>query len=352
MTGLAKVGDVEDPLAPQSAKFAELSGAQRALLFVVSIDEQIATKILAELGERDLLELRRASATTEEIDAEAIIDVHRSFVQTIRDGVPTSLKGSAAYLRRIAGRAMGEGKVADVWEKAKAPPDGPVAELARLDTATVLPILQREHPQTLAVIFSLMDPERAGDLLGHFDFELQGEVLRRLASLKKVPDSVIRHIEDQFMAELDALGDVRHQDLDGVEVSANLLKRIDKDKAEELIDELSMTDQEAAEKVRKAMFTFENLIRVDTRGMQALLKEVTTDQLVLAMKTASDDLKEKIFASISSRASAALREELDLAGPTRVADVEAAQQAVVDAALRLEKDGRIAIAREGGGDYV
>lgn len=341
-----------DPLANQSVESANLTGAQKALLFIVSIDERIATRILGHMNERELRDMRRASVGTEEIDAAAIIDVHREFVREIRDGVPTSLKGSSAYLRRIAGRAHGEGKVADLWEKADDKAEGPVAELARLDTATVLPILEREHPQTLAVVFSLMDSGRAGELLGHFPDDLQTEVLRRLATLKKVPDTVVRHIEEQFKLELDALGDVSQVELDGVDATASVLKRIDAERAEELIDELAVVDEEAATRVRRAMFTFENLIRVDARGMQALLKEITTDQLVLAMKTASDDLKEKIFASVSSRASAALRDELELMGPVRLSDVEEAQQVVVQAALQLEKDGRISIAREGGGDYV
>ncbi len=334
-----------------SADIEHLGGAERAFLFLVSIDESIATRIISNLQQPELDRLRSVSEGLSEVAPSTLVGVYREFIKEVREGVPTSLEGSSAYLRRLTGKALGEGAAAQIWEGQREV-NGPVAELSALDTATVLPLLEREHPQTLAVIFSLMDPNRAGDLIQHFDSNTQSEVVRRIATLKKVPDSVVAQIEEQFAAELDALGDIRHVEVDGVEAAAALLRMVDGEKSEELIDELSLIDQEAAERVRRAMFTFENLLRVDIRGMQQLLKEVATDQLVIAMKTASDDMKEKIFASVSSRAAATIADELELLGPVRLADVEEAQQAVVAVALQLEKDGRIQIAREGGGDFV
>jgi flagellar motor switch protein FliG len=327
------------------------SGADRAFLFLVSIDESVATKIIGHLRNEDVELLRSASTTLDEVAPSTLIGVYREFIREIKDGVPTSLEGSGAYLRRLTGKAFGEGTAAQIWEGQREVV-GPVAELSSLDVATVLPLLEREHPQTLAVIFSLMDPARAGDLIGHFDSTTQSEVVRRIATLKKVPDSVVRQIEEQFAAELATLGDIRHIEVDGIEAAAALLRRLDSEKSEELIDELSLVDQAAAERVRRAMFTFENLLRVDTRGMQQLLKEVATDQLVLSLKTASDDMKEKIFASVSSRAAATIADELDLLGPVKLSDVEEAQQAIVAVAMQLEKDGRLQIARDGGGDLV
>ena len=349
---MSKLAKRDDDMLVQGGKgYDELPGAQRAMLFLVSIDESIATRILSRMSEHDVLQLRKASEGLHEIDPPAVISIYRSFIGEVRKGVPTSLKGSGAYLRRIAGKALGEGRIADVWERG-AIATGPVAELAKLDVPTVLPLLEREHPQTLAVVFSLMDPGRAGEILEHFESDQQGEVLRRMATVKKVPQEVLKQIEAQFAVELEALSNVSSAELDGIEAATSVLKRLEPQKADELIDELSLMDVEASERIRKAMFTFENLTRVDTRGMQTLLKEVTTDQLVLALKTASDDLKEKVFGSVSSRASATLRDELELMGPVKLSDVEKAQEEIVQAALALEKDGKIMIAREGGGDYV
>ena len=338
-------------LTGKSDALDKLTGAQRSFLFLVSIDEAIATRIIGNLQQFELDRLRAAADDLQEVAPSTLVAVYKEFIREVREGVPTSLEGSSAYLRRLTGKALGEGTAAQIWEGQREV-NGPVAELSALDPATVLPLLEREHPQTLAVIFSLMDPSRAGELIQHFDSHKQSEVVRRIATLKKVPDSVVREIEEQFAAELAALGDIRHVEVDGVEAAASLLRRLDGEKSEELIDELSLVDVEASERVRRAMFTFENLTRVDMRGMQQLLKEVATDQLVLAMKTASDDMKEKIYASVSSRAAATIADELELLGPVRLSDVEEAQQAIVAVALQLEKDGRIQIAREGGGDFV
>lgn len=329
----------------------ELSGAQRALLFLVSIEESIATRILSNLSSEEVRTLRVASREMQEVDADAIIEIHKQFVEAIHGGVPTSLKGSGAYLRRLAGKALGEGRAAELWEDRRGM-SGPVEKLSQLDTPTLLPMLEREHPQTLAVIFSLFSPIRAGELLQHFPIEQQTEILRRTARLKSIPESVIHEIESQFELELDALGNIARRNIDGIQAAASLLKRMNGESCEELIDELALLDDDAAEKVRKAMFTFEHLIRVDGKGMQQLLKEITTDQLVLALKTASEELREKIFGNVSSRAAATLRDELELLGPVRLNDVEKAQEEVVAIAIGLERDGRITIAREGGGDYV
>jgi len=328
-----------------------LGGPEKALLFLVSIEESIATRILANLEPKDLSALREASEALTEIDTSSVIDIHREFIMTVQGGVPTSLRGSGAYLRRIAGKAIGEGKIAEIWSERREPV-GAVEQLSQLDTDTILPVLQREHPQTLAVIFSLFDAGKASELLAHFPMEMQADIVRRAARIKNIPEDVVRHIEEQFTIELDALGNVQLREVNGVEAAAGMLKRMKSEVSDELIEELSSADQTLADQVRKAMFTFEHLIRIDSKGIQQLLKEIQTDQLTLALKTASEDLQEKIFGNLSSRASAALREELELMGPVPLGEVEAAQAEIIQTALRLERDGRIQIAREGSGDYV
>ncbi len=328
-----------------------ISGPQKALLFLVSIEESIATRILGNLSSEDVSTLRETSEALNEVDTSSIIDIHREFIMIVQGGVPTSLRGSGAYLRRIAGKALGEGKIAEIWQEKREAP-GAVEQLSQLDTATLLPVLEREHPQTLAVIFSLFDPGRASELLNHFPVEVQAEVVRRTARLESIPESVVKQIEEQFTVELDALGNAERREVNGVEAAAGLLKRMKQEVSEELIEELASADEVLADLVRKAMFTFEHLIRIDGRGIQQLLKEVQNDQLIVALKTASEDLQEKIFGNLSSRAAATLREELELMGPVRLAEVEAAQAEIIQAALALEADGRIQIAREGGGDYV
>ncbi|MBI2893694.1 MAG: flagellar motor switch protein FliG [Deltaproteobacteria bacterium] len=347
MTALA----VSDPHKPGSATAAKtLSGPQKSLLFLVSLEESAATRILAQLSDEELRQLRKASSELSEASPQVLQEVHREFAERAGKGVPASLKGSASYLRRLAGKALGEGKIAELWsEKSE---QGPVAELSKLDTATILGILELEQPQTIAVILAQFDSGKAVDLLSQMPTDRQTQIVLRMARLQTVPASVIADIEREFAEEIAALGDTSGRNIGGLEAAASLIKRLSAEATEGLLEELGKTDATAAEELRRALFTFEDLVRIDGRGMQVLLKEISTDQLVVALKSASDDIKEKVFGNISTRAAAMLKDELEMLGPVRLSDVEAAQRAIVETAMGLERDRKITIAREGGGEYV
>jgi flagellar motor switch protein FliG len=336
---------------PASKESRKLGGAEKGLLFLVSLEEAVATKILKCLTPEEVRQLRAAANALPEVAPTAVTAVHVEFAQAMERGVPTSLRGSSAYLRRLVGSALGEGKAAELWTETKEG-TGAVQQLAALDIPTILGIIDREHPQTLAVILSQIAPNRAAEISSQLSPERQAQVVMRLAQLEGIPDTVIEEIEKQFAAEIAALSTGARQVVNGVKVAGDLLKHLESERSEQLLEELTSLDAALAEELKKALFTFEDLQRIDSRGMQALLKEISTENLVLALKTASELIREKVFASVSSRASQMLREELELLGPTRLADVETAQQSVVEAALRLEREGRIQIAREGGADYV
>jgi flagellar motor switch protein FliG len=344
MTALAKATRAaSDPV--------RLGGPEKGLLFLVSLDESIATRILKSLSPDEVKTLRAAADHLREIEPAALASVHVEFAQQMERGVPTSLRGSSAYLRRLVGQALGEGKAAELWTEAKER-GGAVQALASLDIPTILGLVDREHPQTLAVILSQISAARAAEILARMNPERQAQVVVRLAQLESIPSSVIEEIERQFATEIEAMATGARQPIDGVKAAGGLLKRLDGERSEALLEELASLDVELAERLKKSLFTFDDLSRIDSRGMQALLKEVSSEQLVLALKSASDEMREKIFGAISSRAAGMIREELELLGPTRVADVEQAQAAIVEAAMRLEREGRIQIAREGGTDYV
>jgi flagellar motor switch protein FliG len=328
-----------------------LSGAQKGLLFLVSLEESTALKILKLMSPDEVRNLRSASDSLKDIEGAALTAVHAEFAQRIERGLPTSVRGTSAYLRRLVGQAMGEGKAAELWTEVKEA-QGAVQKLAELDLPTIMGIIEREHPQTIAVVLSQISAQRGSEILSKMNSERQAQVLLRLAQLESLPSTVIEEIERQFALEIETLGTGARQPIDGMKAAGGLLKRLPGERSEALIEELTSIDTVVTEKLKKALFAFEDLMRVDTRGMQALLKEISTEQLVLALKTASDEIREKVFACLSSRASGMIREELELLGPTRLADVEQAQLAIVEQALRLEREGRIQIGREGGTDYV
>jgi flagellar motor switch protein FliG len=328
-----------------------LTGPQKALVLLLSLEEPLAAKIMAHMREEELRTLRRSTDGLREVDAATIVAVHREFAEMLRAGAPASLEGSEGYLRRLAGKAFGERKAGQVWD-GDGSVSGLVATLGRLDKDGTKALLEPEHPQTVAVVLSQLPAERAGELLESMPPERQVDVVSRLARLSSIPESVMEELEDHFATEVELLGDSRKREVNGKTLVAAMLKNLKPEVSEGLLEELGNDDDELAEDIRQSLFTFEDLMGVDDRGLQMLLKEISTDQLVLSLKTASDPLKERIFGNISSRAAQMLREELEFMGPVKVTDVEAAQQAVVQTAMTLQKDGRIQIAGAGGGDLV
>ncbi|MGB0679247.1 MAG: flagellar motor switch protein FliG [Polyangiales bacterium] len=335
----------------QTDAAAALTGEQKALLFLLSIDESLATKIMAHMEQDEVRRLRSASESLQEVELATVVAVHREFIHAVRGGVPTSLAGSGAYLRRLAGRALGEGKAAAVWNDPKKP-KGTVAAMSELEVPTLLALLEREHPQTLALLMSQFAPERASELLGEFPLSIQADVVRRVARLQEVDEQTFREVEKHFAAELMSLGQRNRKQIPGSNAAADILKRMKGEAGEAVMEELRVVDEALATELQNAMFTFDDLVRIDARGMQTLLKEVTTDQLVLALKSASEEIMQKIFGNMSSRAQAMLRDELEMLGPTKLSDVEEARQAIVSTAVRLEREGRIYIAREGASDFI
>lgn len=336
---------------PGQSELSRMTGAQRALLFVVSLDEGVATRVLSHLSDEEVKLLRQTSESHVNATPRALAAVHRDFLARVREGAPRVLMGSNAYLRRLAGNALGEGRAAEVWSEVSAPKGG-IAELARLEPSVVAELLVQEQPQTTAVVLSQLPSAHAAKVVERLPPEQQGEVLLRLTRLESIPEPVLRDIEHAFLGHLRDLSAVSRHDIPGRQSAADIMKRLPDELGREVLEIIREQSPELAEGIERALFTFEDLARIDSRGLQQLLKEVPTDQLVLALKTASELMREKIFGNVSSRAADMLREELSLLGAVRVSDVEQAQYSIIQTALHLEREGRIQIAREGTGDYV
>ena len=330
----------------------ELTGAQKGFLLLISLDESVATRILGYLSDEELKTLRKASEQIREVSASTLLALHKEFASRAGEGAPTTLKGGSAYLKRLAGKAFGEGRVAQLWND-RDERRGVVAELERLEPATLLGVLEDESPQTVSVILAQFDATKAAEVLAQMTKERRGQVLFRMAKLEYVPESTIREIEDELAGELRALQtEQSRRKVGGVDTAAAVMKRLKAPALEGLLDQMQDVDASISDQIKRALFTFEDLSRISGRGIQTLLKEVATDQLLLALRTASDDMREKIFGNVSSRAAAMLREELEMMGPVRLSDVETAQRAIVERALQLEAEGQIRIEREGSGDFV
>jgi flagellar motor switch protein FliG len=282
----------------------------------------------------------------------AIVVAQREFVERIRAGVPTRLVGSEGYLKRLVGSAHGLSRASALFDGVRTAPSDRVSPFAKFPPKMLAGLLEREHPQIAALVLSQLDGARGSEVLLSMSTELRREVVQRLGYLESVPESALAEVEAEYERHLGRVEGGHRKPIKGKDVAATLLKRVSQDESSAILDALGEADGAMADSLRQALFTFEDLRKIDTRAMQQVLKEVPTDQLLLALKTASDELRQKVFSSLSQRAADMLREDLGLLGPTRLSEVEAAQRTVVDAALNLERDGRISIVRDGGGAFV
>lgn len=224
--------------------------------------------------------------------------------------------------------------------------------LELVDTRTLANFLINEHPQTIALIVAHLNPERKVDVLRRLPEGLQAEVVLRVANLDYVSPELIAQLDDVLKTELSTLGSIDTNQLGGVEPIADMLNLMDKNSEKNIMSRVEEKDPELAEEIRKLMFVFEDLVFVDDKGIQALLKEVDNQKLVIALKTANEDIKAKLFKNMSNRAATLLMEDLDALGPTKLSDVDKAQAEIVQKCKELEAQGKAFISRGGEGDTL
>lgn len=224
--------------------------------------------------------------------------------------------------------------------------------LEMVDAKSLSTFLVNEHPQTVAVILAHLDPEKKGDVLKRLPESMQAEVVLRMANLDHVDPELITEVDKVLKNQLSSTMTVEAASLGGVMPVAEMLNVMDKNTEQSIMSRLEEKDPLLAEEIRKLMFVFEDILKIDDRGIQLLLKEIGNDKLLLALKTASEEIKAKIFKNISARAAEMLKEDLSNMGPARLSDVEGAQQEIVNGARRLEAEGKILIARGGTEDAM
>lgn len=325
-----------------------LRGAVKAALWLLSAEEEVAVSTLQHLNSDEVRRLRQAAETLQKYSPDQLAAVHHEF-RLLLEQQPLRVRGSLEYLSKLGAQAWGEAKAQALLRPTheKVPPATMLLE-ADIDALSLT--LIEEHPQIIAAVLTTLTPERASEVMGKFPDAIKSEVLTRLARLKRVPQASLARAQHILSAGLPIV-ETQDYDVDGVRVAATLLNQIATEDANKLLQAVAQEKEELASEVRQAMFTFEDLSKLDRKGIQTLLKDVPADKLLLALKAATDDLKQKIFDGLSKRASEMMKEDLAAMGPVKLADVEAAQGEVVTVALRLREEGKITVMGQGG-DFV
>jgi len=330
----------------------QLTGKRKAAILLVMLGPEKAALVLKHLDESDVEQLTIEIANLGKITDEEKKQVLTEF-QDIANARQMIAQGGIEYAKEVLQKAFGPEKAMRIIERLVSNLQvKPFDFLRQADPLQLVNFLQNEHPQTIAVILSYLEPQLAGKILSAFPEELQIEVIKRIALLERTSPDVIRDIEKNLERKLSGFVMQTFSQVGGVDTAAEIMNSIDRSSERKIMEKLSYDSPELAEEIRRRMFVFEDIVKLDDRSVQIVLREVETRDLALALKGASEEVKQKIFKNISKRAAQLLQDELEYMGPVRLKDVEEAQQKIINVIRRLEEAGEIVIARGGGEELI
>jgi flagellar motor switch protein FliG len=330
----------------------ELTGAEKVSILLLALGEDVAPLVLKKMSEQEIQRISNYMSHMREVDTAAVEQVLTEFFG-LTGSVEGMIAGGTDYVKKLLLKALDPEKAEWVLNNLSMPTMETGLEALRwLDPKTIARFLRNEHPQTVAVIVAHLDPTQAGAVLSFLPPAVQADVLMRIAKLEHVPSGVIQELDKVLQRELRATGALETDPVGGIKSVADILNNVDQASEREIMSYIEETSAPLAEEIRQLMFVFEDLGSVDDRGMQTILREVANEDLKMALKTASEELKGKILRNLSQRAGEMLREELELMGPVRVSDVEKAQQKITQTAKRLENEGKIMLGGKGENSFV
>ncbi len=332
-------------------EYSLLSGQEKAALLLSSLGVTTTQLIFSHMRDNDVKRMINAMSNVRKASIWMIKKVLEEFYSQLNE--ENDLLFAENRGRDFIINALGEdrakqllGQIVDVGTT------NTLESLELVDTRTLANFLINEHPQTIALIVAHLSAERKVDVLRRLPEGLQAEVVLRVANLDYVSPELIAQLDDVLKTELSTLGSIDTNQLGGVEPIADMLNLMDKNSEKNIMGRVEEKDPELAEEIRKLMFVFEDLVHVDDKGIQSLLKEVDQQKLVIALKTAPEEIRAKLFKNMSNRAANLLQEDLDALGPTKLSDVEKAQSEIVQKCKELESQGKAFISRGGDGDAL
>jgi flagellar motor switch protein FliG len=332
----------------QAADPSELSAVRKAAVLLLSLEDDSAAKLLSRMDAVAVEEVTRELAGLGEVPR----SIREAVLQEFYDMAMASSwanEGGLAYARALLVKSL-DPKVAEriLQQISVTVRKTPFAFLQKAESQHLLAFIQEEHPQTIALILSHLPHHKASEILAGLPQAKQVEVVKRIANMEQTNPDVVNEVERGLEARLSNMLTQSYEKIGGVDTVAEVLNLVDRSTEKGIMEGLESEDPDLVEQIRRLMFVFEDINLVDDKGIQAVLKEVENDQLTMALKTASEPLKDKIFRNMSERAAALIREDMQYMGPVKLSDVEAAQQRIVDIVRRMEDAGEIVISGRGG----
>lgn len=329
-----------------------LTGLNKVAILLMCLGEEAASKIFAELSDDEVRQVTRVMATIDHIPTSLKEKVFASYYDSQNQFKGIFVKGEE-FAKRAINATPGDQRSDFLMDQFISGTESKSLEtISLMAPRMVAGLLEQEHPQTIALVLSTQHVEHASDILTNLPEDMRADVTYRISKIEKVSPEVIARIEDALNREIGLVSGKSHKKVGGIEAVVGILNHMKNNLDSDILEKMDETDPDMAEEIRKMMFTFENLVALDGRSLQMILREVNNDSLTMALKTASEQMKEKIFANMSARAADMIKDDLEAMGPVRLSEVELMQQAIVKIAMKLEEEGKLVLGSGGGDELV
>ena len=326
------------------------TGPEKAAIFLMALGEEAAAKILAQMEEREIQTIGNYMSALQDVDMSTHDQVRKEFYSMVEAGTGGLGIPGLDFLKNTLMQAMDPVKATEILNNITTPGEdlgGGLETVRMLEPRVIASFLMNEHPQTSAIVMAHLDPNVASATLRELPEESRMEIIHRLATLERVAPQVIRELDEALQAEFRTSGAVSGSKMGGVDAASKIMGALDRATESAILTQLDEVDPDLANEIRNLRFTYEDLLKIDDHGLQLVLKEINQEDLLVSLKTASEELKEKVFSNMSERAATMLKEDLESLGPTKISEVEKAQQKIVATCKRLEEEGKLVIGGAG-----
>ena len=336
--------------APSGFDVNKLDGAEKAAILLLSLSEEDAAQILKHLEPKQVQQVGMVMAGMEDFTQEKITAVHKQFIHEIQNFSTIGFQ-SEEFVRKALTAALGEDKAGHLIDQivmgggAKG-----LDSLKWMDSKQVANIIRNEHPQIQTIVLSYLEAEQSAEIMGQFPEKVRLDLMMRIANLEEVQPAALQELNEIMEKQFAGQAGAQAAKMGGLKAAADIMNYLDTNVEGVLMDAIRESDEEMSQQIQDLMFVFENLVDVDDRGMQAILREVQQDALMKAIKGTDEALKDKILGNMSKRAAEMLADDLEAMGPVRISEVEAAQKEILSVARRLSDAGEIMLGGGGGGD--
>jgi flagellar motor switch protein FliG len=327
-------------------------GIEKSAILLIALGEDYAAEVLKHLGPKDVQKLGHAMAALKSVPRARVAEVLAEFQATAEESAAVNFD-TDSYVRSVLTKALGDDKASNLISRILQPGDtNGIEGLKWMDAPTVADLIKNEHPQIIATILVHLAHDHSSDILNQLSERLRNDVVLRIATLEGIQPEALKELNDVMLRLLSGSASVKQSAMGGVRTVAEILNFMGAANETSVVDSIREYDPDLAQKILDEMFVFENLMDLDDRAIQLLLREIQSESLILAMKGATESLREKIFKNMSQRAAEMLREDLDSRGPVRLSEVESEQKEILKIVRRLADEGQIVLGGAGGEEMV